>query len=108
MAFVIHGKSKTLIGYDEVLLRCPSCEKSSWADISVTSHYIHVFWVPVFPYAKTVSVFCNECGLKRYDLPFNADFIPTYPEIKHKFRHPVRTYIFSILFVLIIIYAVVS
>lgn len=108
MAFIVFGQKKTTIGIDEVLVRCPSCEKSSWADIQVDSLYFHFYWIPVFPYEKSVHIICNECGLKRYDLAFNANFIPTYPEIKHRFKHPLRTYSLTLIVGSVIILAILT
>jgi hypothetical protein len=106
MGILIYGQSKTIIGIDEVLVRCPSCEKSSWADIMVESKYYHIYWLPIFPFDKTVNIFCNECGLKRYELPFISTFIPTYPEIKHRFRHPIKTYSFLIIVIALVLVAI--
>ena len=92
MAFLIHGQSKIGIGVDEVLVKCPSCEKDSWADLMVESQYFHIFWLPVIPVTKDANLICQECGLKRYGLSFSSRVIPTYEEIKQKFKHPIRTY----------------
>ena len=108
MGIIIYGQSKTTIGVDEVLVRCPSCEKSSWADIMVDSIYYHMFWVPIFLFDKTVSIFCKECGMKRLELSFNSTFIPSYPEIKHKFSHPIKTYLFLISVSIIILLTILT
>ena len=93
MGFIIYGQSKAAIGVDEVLVKCPSCEKDSWADLMVESLYFHIFWLPVFPFTKDANLICQECGLKRYGLSFSSKVISTYQEIKQKFRHPLRTYV---------------
>lgn len=93
MAILIYGRGKTPIGFDEVCVKCPSCEKDSWADLMAESVYFHLFWVPFFPFEKKASLICQECGLKRYDLPFDPVFFSDYKELKHKFRHPLKTYL---------------
>ena len=107
MAFFSYGQSTTPIGADEVFVRCPSCEKNSWADMMVESQYFHMFWVPIFPFDKLINLICKDCGLRRYGLPFNESIIPTYKEIEHQFRHPVRTFIPVLIVVFLVIVAIV-
>ena len=108
MGLIIFGQAKTGIGIDEVLVKCPSCDKSSWADLMVESSYFHIYWLPIFPFDKVANLICHECGLKRYGLPFDSDFIPNYQEIKHKFRHPIKTYIPLLVLAFLIIVAVIT
>ena|SRR6478735_9721340 len=93
MALIIFGIRQTPIGIDELLIKCPSCEKHSWADIMVVSKYFHFFWIPFFPTEKELNIICKECGLKRYGLYFDSNLISNYSEVKEKFRHPWFTYI---------------
>ena len=102
------GLAKTVIGIDEVLVKCPCCDKSSWADLMVESSYLHIYWLPIFPVDKVANLICTECGLKRYGLSFDSNFIPTYQEIKHKFRHPIKTYIPLLVLAFLIIVSVIT
>ena len=97
------GTQKVAIGTEEVFVRCPSCGKNSPADILVMSCYFHIYYIPVFPIEKEVSVICKECGMKRYNLPFDADIINNYEEIKSKFMHPWYTYSIIGAFLLLIL-----
>src|SRR5487761_2397662 len=93
MELIIFGVGQTPIGLDEFLIKCPSCETNSWAEIMVVSHYFHFFWIPFFPTEKDANVICKTCGLKRYGMSFDKNLISNYNEVKGKFRHPWFTYI---------------
>jgi len=108
MGLLIFGQAKTPIGVDDVLVKCPSCGKTNWANLMVESSYFHIYWLPISPFDKAASLICHECGLKRYGLPFDSDVIPNHQEIKHKFQHPVRTYIPVLVLVFLIIVAIVT
>lgn len=50
-------KQSPLEGYE-----CPSCgEKQSV--LAIFAHYVHVFWIPFFPYKKSAQVVCTHCQL---------------------------------------------
>lgn len=90
---LIYGVKKADIGLDEVLIKCPSCEKDTYADIMVISNYYHFWYLPIFPIDKEANIICQQCGLKRYGVPFNARTFSNFSEIRHKFKHPWYTYI---------------
>jgi hypothetical protein len=109
MAFIIHETKETAIRIDEFFIKCPSCESYSWADILVISKYVHVYWIPLWPYDKEANVFCTKCGLKRYGMAFDSDLVGNYYEVKHKFKHPWHTYIglmVIVAFFLFIVYSI--
>lgn len=109
IGLIIFGQYRTPIGVDQVLCRCNSCQKDTWSDLMVESVYIHLYYIPIFPVDKLANLICEECGNKRYGIEFSSKFIPTYPEIKSRFRHPPKTYLLSgILFFLILIAIFVS
>ena len=89
---LIHGTKEVPIGVDEITMRCPSCEAHTPTDLMVSSRYIHVYYLPLFPYSKEAFVACQECGHKRSGLPFDRKLFSNYHEIRSKFRHPFYTY----------------
>ena len=103
MGLVFFGEKETPIGVDEFLVKCPSCETESLADVMVVSHYFHFYYLPFFPIEKDANVFCKTCGLKKYGISFNQNLISNYNEVKRKYRHPLFTYIGLIIVVLIIL-----
>jgi hypothetical protein len=110
MGIIFFGNKETPIGLDEFLIKCPSCETHSWADIMVLSNYYHIYWVPMFPFEKNANVICKKCGLKRYGRSFDASLISNYNEVKNNFRHPWFTYAgagtLTIIFIAIILASV--
>jgi len=101
MGPIIFGIKETPIDIDEYLVRCPSCEGYSLADILVISKYYHFYWIPFFPTEKDANVICKSCGLKRYDMAFDAGLITNYNEVKGKYKHPWFTYIGLTIMILI-------
>jgi len=108
MALIIFGVRQTPIGTDELLIKCPSCEKHSWADVMVVSKYFHFFWIPFFPTEKELNIICKECGLKRYGLYFDSNLISNFEEVKEKFRHPWFTYIGVTLIIALILTVILA
>jgi hypothetical protein len=104
MGFIIFGTKESTIGMDEFLIRCPACDKHSWADVMVISKYFYIYYIPIFPYAKEVNIICQECGLKRYNIPFEERLFSDFREVKRRFKHPWYTYFFAgfVLFVVLI------
>ena len=88
MSFIIFGTYQSPLGIEEVLIKCPSCETDQWADVMVVGKYYHIFFVPFMPTDKDLNLICNNCGLKRYNLPFDSRMLKNFDEIKGKFKHP--------------------
>ena len=42
---------------------CSGC-KQKQSDIIIAAKYIHIFWIPVFPFRKTALIVCKNCGHK--------------------------------------------
>lgn len=107
MAFIIYKVKKATIGIDEMMIKCPSCETDSFADVMITSNYYHMFFIPMFPFEKEANIICQQCGMRRYEVPFNARTFKNYQEVKQKFRHPWYTYFFCIVMALVILITVI-
>jgi hypothetical protein len=99
MLFIkVWGIRETPIGVDEYLLKCPSCESHSWADVMVLSRYQHCYFVPMWPIAKEANVICRKCGLKRIGIAFDGRLMDNFEEVKSRYRHPWFCYIGITLF----------
>lgn len=108
MGLVIFGEKETPIGLNEFLIKCPSCETHSWADIMVVSHYFHFYFLPLFPTYKDANVICKTCGLKRYRTSFDQKLISNYNEVKSQYRHPWFSYIGLTIIILIILLIIIG
>ncbi|MEO8413298.1 MAG: zinc-ribbon domain-containing protein [Ginsengibacter sp.] len=102
----VMGTREIPIGMDEFLVKCPSCEGYSPADIMIVSKYLDFFWVPLFPIDKDANVSCKTCGLNRFGMNFDSGLITNYDEVKRKFRHPWFTYVGGVFFILMLIFAI--
>lgn len=92
MGIIFFGSKQTPIGYEELLVKCPCCETSTWAEVMVISKYYHIYWIPMFPFDKEADIICKECGLKRFGRSFDANLISDFDKVKSNFRHPWFTY----------------
>src|SRR3569833_445176 len=108
MAFLIYGTLETPIAVDEFFIRCPSCEKDSPADAMIVSRYFHLYYIPIYPMGKEANIICKQCGIKRYGLPFDADLISNYEEVKMKFKNPLFTYLGVILIASLVFLLILS
>ena len=108
IARIFFGTKETPIAIDEFLIKCPSCEGYSPADVMVISKYFHFAWIPFFPIEKEANVICKTCGLKRYGMNFDEKSIDNFEQIKGKFKHPWFTYIGSSIFILIIVSIIIA
>ncbi len=39
---------------------CPNCQQKQ-SVIAIFAKYVHIFWIPVFPYQKTAVIVCTNC-----------------------------------------------
>ena len=110
--YVKVGIKPAIIDIGEYLIKCPSCETNSWADVMVISNYWHIFYIPVFPIGKEATTICKKCGLKRNGVPFDEKLINNFGEIKDLYRHPWYTYavtgFIGIIILIVIIGAVIA
>jgi hypothetical protein len=58
---------------------CPYCAQSGSLRASLTPHYVHLFWIPVFRLKPFMIIACDHCK-KGYD---REDFTP---EMEHGIR----------------------
>jgi hypothetical protein len=104
------GYKLTPIGIDDFLVKCPSCEKHSWAEVTIFSRYIQLYRIiPFFPVDKETIVTCKTCGLERYEMSFGPNLISNYKEIKNNYKHPLFTYtgFIALLIFLIVIFSLI-
>lgn len=101
--FLRGGVAKVPLGTETILNRCPSCEADKEVDILVTGNYFHVYYIPLFPTNKEVTLICNNCGLQRTDLPFSDRYVRNYYEIKNKYKHPLYLYLGIAIIILVFV-----
>ena len=59
---IIYGWNNRIIKKAQVeKLACPHCNSESvWAE--VVAFYVHIFWIPLFPYKKSGQFTCSSCN----------------------------------------------
>ena len=107
MGIIFFGWFSVATGTEEILVKCPSCEGTTTADIMVYSKYFHIFWLPIFPFEKTAVTICSKCGLKRDGISLDSKWILNSEAVKAHFSHPWWTYIGVTVVVLTMVSAIV-
>lgn len=72
---IIFGTRGKVTSGDELMTEvCPDCGHSLHRTFGIT-RYVHVFWIPVFPYRRRAGLVCSHCQLSRVgkDLPPRVD-----------------------------------
>jgi zinc ribbon protein len=105
MGIIFYGVKQVPIGMDEFLVRCPSCEGHSFADVVIISKYFHVYFIPIFPFQKEANIVCKTCGLRRNNIPFERRLFSEFDNANKRFRHPWYTYSFVIFMLILILSA---
>ena len=73
--------------------QCPNCQQSE-SHIVILAKYVHIFWIPVFPYKKSAIVFCTQCKHETHDE--NAIMLGSESAVKKlKATVPLPFYLFS-------------
>ncbi len=79
---------------------CPNCQQND-SHIVIVAKYVHIFWIPVFPYKKSALVFCNQCKHETQDekaiMPGNEGLVK-----KLKAAVPLPLYLFSGLAIILV------
>ena len=76
-------------------IECPDCKTKGSTVITVFSKYVHVFWIPMFPYGKIIGSQCHHCGRSMdsehltIETPehVRADFAAILKSTKYPFKH---------------------
>jgi hypothetical protein len=72
--------------------------------IAVFAHYAHVFWIPLFPYKKSIQITCTSCQFTTEESGMNTEMRGKMKQLKSSVSIP--KYLFSglVIFVLAISY----
>lgn len=105
---IIYGTgSKYLTTRQMVTEKCPSCNNSTLL-MHVFQKYFDIFWIPVFPYSKIVTVECSHCKtvFEKEDAP--ETFQREVSEVKQSTTTPLYLFVGLFLIFLDIGYGIYS
>lgn len=79
---IIYGwNSKILKHAPLTSVECENCKESA-SQISITSYYFHIFWIPLFPYSKKATIVCNHCSHVTSEKQMSPDFKAKVKDLK--------------------------
>lgn len=83
-----------------------SCKECSSHKTSIVGHakYFHLFWIPMFPYKKTLEVLCDNCNYLGTPAGLDGRSLEIYKSTKSKVRSPFYMYSGTILIIAAFIY----
>ena len=97
---IIYGwNSKNIKQGDLETYQCPNCgEKQSV--MAIFAHYVHIFWIPLFPFKKSARIVCNHCQLNTEEKTMPEEMRGTIDKLKSTVGIPKS--LFSGLLILIV------
>ena len=85
-------KSKTIKQAPLDNVACSNCGHEH-TDLTIFSKYVHIFWIPFFPYGKSAVVSCPNCGHVAEEKSMAPEFRETVKRLKHAV--PTPKYLFA-------------
>lgn len=90
---IIYGRRGTHIG--SVMpnsLICTNCNSTGTVTMSAFTNYAHIFWIPLFPFGKTVVSQCQHCKQVLNEKEMPSEFRTYLTELKGSTKTPVWTF----------------
>lgn len=105
---IIYGTKSKQLAKEPITEKCPHCGSQNTVDMYVVQKYVHIFWIPTFPFQKTG---ISECGHCKQVLELSK--MPTYLQaafhrIKANSKTPVWTFTGLAAITLFIVLAVID
>ncbi len=58
---IVYGWNSKLIKHAPLeYVACKNCQEKNTL-LGIHAHYVHLFWIPIFPYSKKASLVCTNC-----------------------------------------------
>ncbi|MEM9329382.1 MAG: hypothetical protein AAGA85_27220 [Bacteroidota bacterium] len=90
---IIYGwNSKNLKQAELSSYECPECQKKG-SLLAIFSSYVHIFWIPLFPYRKSAQIYCTNCQLSREEKDLTEEMKSQVKLLKSAVKTPI--YMFS-------------
>jgi hypothetical protein len=106
--FIVYGKKKLFIRmFEPLLYKCPYCDKTNTTEVFIYSNYVHLFWIPVFPFSKVASAKCIDCNSIRSEERFGPKLTEHLNEELANTKHPFYSWALLIFFSSLILLALI-
>lgn len=89
---IIFGTRSTHIASEQTEVRCNHCQSEHSVWVYIYQKYVHVFWVPFFPFGKTVVSECGHCKQVLRQREFGAELQLTAQNLLRSAKTPWWTY----------------
>ncbi len=91
---IIYGTRASHVSTEQLQhVSCPSCGTESSVSISLFSRYVHIFWIPLFPYGKKAVSQCQHCQQVLEERKMPKEFKDHLATQKMKSRTPIWQFI---------------
>lgn len=71
---IVYGWNSKLIKHAPLEnIECENCHQKTTL-IGIHSNYVHIFWIPVFPYSKKATMVCGSCSHVTAEKQMSPDF----------------------------------
>jgi hypothetical protein len=87
---------------------CTACQSAHTVQVSLVSRYVHVYWLPLFPYQKLAVLHCTHCGADWANNAWPAALAPAVRALKQQAPAPTWTWLGTFLVVLLASFGLVS
>lgn len=104
---IIFGTRASNIGSIEVpSSSCDYCKQEGKQQVSVFGRYFHVFWIPVFPFGKSVFSECTHCKKTIRKKEFSPQLKTLYLQKSDETKRPIWHWAGSLIFVALVFFFV--
>lgn len=102
---IIYGWNAKNIKQAPIENECVNCGEKH-AQIAIFSYYVHIFWIPLFPYKKSAQIVCSNCkhATEDGDLPRDSEMRKNLKQLKGAVSTPKYMFAGSILLLLAVAY----
>lgn len=86
---LIYGNRATKTGHQSLFgVKCPNCQTRDSLEMYSFSRYVHLFWIPLFPYKKEAVTQCNHCKQVLHKKEFSSELQSKFEEMKGSIKTP--------------------
>jgi hypothetical protein len=91
---IIYGRKGTHVGSTlPATLVCQNCTTKGNVTLSAFSNYVHIFWIPVFPFSKQVVSQCQNCKQVFQEKEMPSEFRTYVTELRSSVKPPIWTFV---------------